>query len=226
MKKPDYTQHDSQYIQLRKNGFTGWGGETFDRRMLGWEKTLENLFSSDLFPNVGTKVLEIGSGAGDTLIPFAEKGYLVSGIEISPAAVQWAKEKFTQKKLSAQVVQGNIAESFPFSDFEFSAVIDGACLHCLISTDRKLALSEIYRVLSPNGFFLVSHMINDPRELDSELTFNSSTRTQNKNGIPYRSMPTYEQLINELSDAGFSVVHESIRANPWWDHAEIWCLKK
>lgn len=195
-------------------------------RMKGWQSTIDNLLQSDAFPkNSNAKVLELGSGAGDSLLPLAEKGYQVTGIEISPTAVSWAREKFDVKGLNGNFVEGNIAKPLPFFNEYFDAILDAACLHCIIGFDRDKVLNEVRRVLKPGGFLLISHMVNDPHELSAEFSFNSTKRVQERGGIPYRSMPTYEYLADELMSNGFKIIKTSIRQNPWWDHAEFWCSK-
>ena len=225
MNNTNYSIHENDYKLLRQNGFQGWGGESFEQRMKGWQATVDVLLASNFFPASDARILELGSGAGDSLLPFANKGYSVSGIEISPTAVQWANEKFEALGHKASFVQGSIVEPFPFANNSFDVVMDAACLHCIIGTDRFLAFKEIHRVLRPSGFLLISHMVNDPRQLGAEMKFNSDTRTQERSGLPYRSMPTLDQLISEMSSADFKINHKIVRNNSWWDHAELWCSK-
>jgi ubiquinone/menaquinone biosynthesis C-methylase UbiE len=219
----DYHQHEYLYQKLRADGFHGWGGETLEKRMAGWKLTAENLLQSPFFPPIESNLLEIGSGAGDSLIPFALAGYQVTGLEISTTAVAWAKEKFAEKNLTARFIQGNVAEALPFEDSSFDAALDAACLHCIIGLDRDKVLQEIRRVFRPGGFFLVNHMVNDPRQIPNGSQYSSSSRCLEKSGVPYRSLPSFDQLCLELKNAGFDILKSEIRSNPWWDHAEIWC---
>lgn len=221
---PDYNQHEAQYCLLRQRGFNGWGGESLEQRMAGWQATLDRLFHSGLFPSSGS-VLELGSGAGDSMIPLAERGYCVTGVEISPTDVEWAREKFADRKLQGRFVLGNIAESLPFASSSFDVVLDAACLHCIVGVDRVTALREVNRVLRSQGFLLISHMVNDPRSPSAELRFDSARRVLTREGVPYRSIPRLECLIEEVEEAGFQIVEQSVRDNPWWDHAELWCRK-
>ncbi len=223
MFKSDYFQHDAQYKYLRERGLKGWGGEHLERRMLDWNATINRLLACEVFPKKNASILEIGSGAGDSLLPLAKYGHDVTGIEISPTAVTWAKEKFKEQKLTGSFIIGDLAKGLPFADSLFDVVLDAACLHCLINEDRKKTLREVQRVLKPNGFFLVSHMVNDPKEMEAGLVFNTKDRTQERDGVVYRSMPTYDQLIEDVTHAGFEIIHVSLRENPWWDHAELWC---
>ncbi|MEW6057998.1 MAG: class I SAM-dependent methyltransferase [Bdellovibrionota bacterium] len=226
MLQPNYDQFDAQYRSLRKDGFHGWGGANFERRMRDWEMTLDSFMRAESFPKKGSKILELGSGAGDGLIALAEKGYQVTGIEISSTAVEWAQEKLLLKQLASKVVHGNIAKPLPFADASFDAVLDANCLHCLTGTDRANALNEVQRVLRRDGFLLVSHMVNDPRELPVDVIFDPELRVQKRGSVLYRSMPTYGRLVEEVGATGFDAIKQSLHRNPWWDHAELWCIKR
>jgi len=107
----------------------------------------------ELNPRTGMKVLDIGSGSGETVLRIAEKvgptGKAV-GIDFSPQAIALAKEKAKRRKLEkvTEFHQGN-AKELPFSDNTFDAVIS-ECVVCLIS-DKQRTLNEKVRVLKPGG---------------------------------------------------------------------------
>lgn len=112
---------------------------------------LDLIESGDL-PKTG-KVLEIGCGAGDVSLLFAERGFQVSGIDISATAIEWAKEKASNARLKANFEVGDVTNLGRWEDGTFDIVVDGHCLHCIIGDDRSEVLKETYRVLKPNGIF-------------------------------------------------------------------------
>jgi ubiquinone/menaquinone biosynthesis C-methylase UbiE len=218
--------HEAKYRELQASGFEGWGAERLPARMLGWQATVDRLIQSGIFPEPGSKLLELGCGAGDSLLPFAERGFEVTGVDFSETAIRWAREKFAGRRLPARFLERDVVDLEGLVAGEFEAVIDGACLHCVVDeTSRQRSLREALRVLRPGGFFLVSHMIDVPRELPANVHYDPGIRAQIHQGIPYRYMPSLEQLRDELEAWGCEILREDIRRNPWWDHGELWCRK-
>jgi len=93
------------------------------------------LLIEELAPRDGMKVLDVGSGSGETVLRIAEKvaptGRAV-GIDFSEEAVSVAMENMRKAGLEA-VAEFRVgeAESLPFEDGTFDAVIS-ECVVCLV----------------------------------------------------------------------------------------------
>jgi ubiquinone/menaquinone biosynthesis C-methylase UbiE len=115
----------------------------------------------ELMPQKGMRVLDIGSGSGETVLTIAEKvgptGKAV-GVDFSPEGIALAKEKAKERKLEniAEFHQAN-ALKLPFPDNSFDAVIS-ECVVCLIQ-DKQEALNEKVRVLKPGGRVIMHDVI-------------------------------------------------------------------
>ncbi len=102
---------------------------------------LENVLMVDMIqPRRRESLLDIGCGAGDTLLPFMELGVEVTGIDPSAPMLDRAREKLGPR---ADLHQG-AAEDLPFEDNAFH-------YGCLIRTlefvdDPEKALAEACRV--------------------------------------------------------------------------------
>ena len=130
-------------------------------------RRLESIYSAhqallkELKPQEGMKVLDIGSGSGETVLTIAEKvgraGKAV-GIDFSPEGIALASERAKEKNLEniAEFHQVN-AVKLPFPDNTFDAVIS-ECVVCLIQ-DKQLALNEKVRVLKPGGRVIMHDVI-------------------------------------------------------------------
>jgi 2-polyprenyl-3-methyl-5-hydroxy-6-metoxy-1,4-benzoquinol methylase len=79
--KADYLVHDRLYREARAEGWDGWGG---NERIAYGSIWIEQLLSYDEVPKMG-EVLELGCGEGHYSRLLAEKGYQVTGVDIS----QW-----------------------------------------------------------------------------------------------------------------------------------------
>jgi ubiquinone/menaquinone biosynthesis C-methylase UbiE len=116
--------------------------------------------------------------------------------------------------------------AMPFFEAEmFDIVIDGQCLHCLIGEDRCACLAEVRRVLRPGGVFFVSSMVAPPKSDDARACFDADRGWLLRDGKPYRTLKSLDDLASELSRAGFAVEEHSLGINPWWDHAMMVCRK-
>lgn len=110
-------------------------------------------FLSEHFKQKGfKKILDVGVGLGRHSIFFAQKGFNVSGIDISEYAVNRLKEISDKNNLNIDVRQANMLK-LPFDDNNFDAVFS---YNVIYHTDTKgfdIVLSEIKRVLRSGGEF-------------------------------------------------------------------------
>lgn len=216
---------EATYLELRSSGHTGWGGEKFNDRINGWKKEISFLTNHAAFPKAPAKILELGSGAGDVSLLFSELGYEVSGIEISKTGVAWANEKAKLLGSSAKFNEGSASNLQQFNDSTFSAVIDGNCLHCIFGDDRKKFLNESRRVLNSKGVLYISTMFGDPKTPEALAEFDVQKRIQYQNGEPSRHMGNKDEVLNEISFAGFKILDIQTTENPWWDHLKCLAIK-
>jgi SAM-dependent methyltransferase len=96
---------------------------------------------------LGSSILEIGSATGGNTQFMLDLGYQVTSLEYSSFGVD------AQRAKGIPVIKGD-ARTLPFSEDSFDAVV---CMDVLehIQEDSTV-LSEIYRVLKRDGFYLIS----------------------------------------------------------------------
>ncbi|MDO9391319.1 MAG: class I SAM-dependent methyltransferase [bacterium] len=207
--KTNYIGHDSSYQRKKAAGQNGWDD---DETWQAWRTEILALIASDGFPKSG-KVLELGCGAGDVALLFAEKGYQVYGIDIVPSAIEWAREKSLKANIRAEFEIGDVTKLGKWEDGYFDIVIDGHCLHCIIGDDRVEMLKEAYRVLRPGGLFYVSSMCGDPKEPEVLSMYDPESRCTIHGGIAGRYFGLPEDVIKEIEKAGFKVKRHEVRGN-------------
>ena len=97
----------------------------------------------------GAEVLEYGCGPGSAAYLLAERGAVVTGIDLSPVAIDLAREegerRWLDNRLDFRVMD---AEHLDLADDAFDLVCGSGILHHL---DLERAYAEIARVLHPRG---------------------------------------------------------------------------
>jgi demethylmenaquinone methyltransferase/2-methoxy-6-polyprenyl-1,4-benzoquinol methylase len=129
------------------------GGQ--DRR---WKRRLVGLAG----PVEGRRALDLACGTGDIAFLLAERGALVTGLDLTPRMIELAQAKQSGRTPggpgSARFLVGDMT-ALPFGAARFDVVTTGYGLRNV--PDLPLALAEIRRVLAPRGV-LVSLDFNRP----------------------------------------------------------------
>ncbi len=118
------------------------GTSSFVRR-LEWPKMIEWLD-----PRPGDKVLDVASGAGELSLLVARKGCEVHGIDLSEAAVKYARGLSRRARIPCRFEVGD-AEHLPYPEGYFNKVICSSSVEHF--RDDGQALKEMTRVLKPGG---------------------------------------------------------------------------
>jgi SAM-dependent methyltransferase len=96
----------------------------------------------------GKRVLEIGTGSATDFVNFARAGAIATGIDLTAAAVDLARQRLALEDLAGEVRVAD-AEKLPFADASFDLVYSWGVLHH--TPDTPAALAEVRRVLAPGG---------------------------------------------------------------------------
>jgi ubiquinone/menaquinone biosynthesis C-methylase UbiE len=152
----------------------------------------------------GLDVLEVGSGRGggaNYIMRYLEPRSFV-GVDFSEKAVVFCNGNYSVQGLS--FLQGD-AESLPFDDNSFDAVVNVESSHCYSSMDAFLA--QVRRVLRPGGYLLYA----DLRDRDMVVMLNEQI---NRSGMRLirRSDITRNviEAMNKDSDRKMELIAESV----------------
>ena len=96
----------------------------------------------------GKRVLEVGCGAGTDLARFARGGALVTGVDLSAAAIELARTNFAQQELPGEFREAD-GEHLPFADNSFDLVYAHGVVQ--YTPDGERLIAECRRVLVPGG---------------------------------------------------------------------------
>jgi SAM-dependent methyltransferase len=100
------------------------------------------------------RVLDLGCGNGRHAIYFAREGFDASGIDISPTAIDWARDWATRERLDIDFRVGTITD-LPFADGVFDVAVSHGVLDHIAMPEAMAAIGEVARVLRPAGLLYI-----------------------------------------------------------------------
>ncbi len=111
-------------------------------------------------PAAPLQFLEMGCGAGPNLLWLAQKGIMVSGVDVAPTALRLTRETLERAgygKQIGQLLEASVSH-VPLPDASFDGIIESCVFQHLGRADREAAFREVHRLLKPGGIF-VGYMI-------------------------------------------------------------------
>jgi len=101
------------------------------------------------------KALDLCCGAGTNTVYLAQNGFEVTGIDISPTALEYAKAKAKKADVAINFSVENFVE-LPFKDEAFDFVFDMGCFHHVEPEDRQRFIQGVSRVLKQGGMYMLT----------------------------------------------------------------------
>jgi SAM-dependent methyltransferase len=139
--------------------------------MWGFEPADSAIQTCDFFAkNKIKRILIPGVGYGRNAKIFIDKGFNVTGIEISESAIRIAKEK---NKLDLIIHYGSVNQ-MPFDNNLFEGIFCYALIHLLNKNERRRFIKNCYNQLQSNGFMIFlavskkASMYGNGRKLSNE----------------------------------------------------------
>jgi len=171
-------------------------------------------------PTQHSLILDIGSGTGDTVAAFNNKGYNAVGLDLSPPMVAIASEKYPNMEFSV----GNATNVMLYPAHTFTHI---TCMYFTIYDikDKFLFFRNCYEWLRPGGY-LTLHLVNkdnlqedntDKNALNMLSSINSRKQDDSKsyfkfNNFKYKSKFTLDKDIG-LFDETFTGPTGKVRKN-------------
>lgn len=101
------------------------------------------------------RLLEVACGTGHTTELLSALGFKVYACDLTPAMMYYAKQRLSEKKARDVGFVETDAMSLPFADNTFDLVVSTRFLHLFPFTEQQILLTEMLRVLKPNGHILI-----------------------------------------------------------------------
>ena len=133
-----------------KGNYPKWPNEPMLKTLFG------SYSSAPIKPQPNWKVLDVGCGFGNNLVPFAELGCECHGVEIHPDMVKLSEEILGKRGYKAEIQEG-INRKLPYPDGHFDLLLSVATIHYEGTEENVLAaLREFRRVVKPGGLIYIA----------------------------------------------------------------------
>ena len=136
------------------------------------------IFLSPFEGKQSLRLLDMGTGTGFLALGFAERGHRVTGVDLSPEMIAFAKKEALRQNLSVEFLEGNAQEP-PFPE---EKLFDGiTCRNLLWTLPNPLqALRAWKKLLKPEGTVVVGELIGGKRSAQRILEAETTPSGANK----------------------------------------------
>jgi demethylmenaquinone methyltransferase/2-methoxy-6-polyprenyl-1,4-benzoquinol methylase len=165
-----------------------------------WRKRVVKLIKKSGAKNI----LDIATGTGDLAIAMSSLNPdKITGLDLSAGMLKVGIEKVKEKNLESiiEMIQGD-SENLPFQDNTFDAITVSFGVRNFENLDK--GLSEINRVLKPNGTFIILEF-SQPRKVPMKQLYGFYSKY---------ILPFFGKLISSDSSA-YTYLPESVEAFPY-----------
>jgi SAM-dependent methyltransferase len=133
--------------QIKSNMRSIWMAGDFGVVAKTISAAAEEFIANLAFPS-GTRALDVACGTGNTALPLARSGCVVTGVDIAPNLLEQARTRAAEENLAIQFHEGD-AEALPYADASFDAVV--TMFGAMFAPRPALVAAEFARVLVPGG---------------------------------------------------------------------------
>eukprot|EP01029_Cantina_marsupialis_P000118 TRINITY_DN1011_c0_g4_i2.p3 TRINITY_DN1011_c0_g4~~TRINITY_DN1011_c0_g4_i2.p3 ORF type:complete len:224 (+),score=8.24 TRINITY_DN1011_c0_g4_i2:266-937(+) len=166
-------------------------------------------------------IIDLGCGIGNYTRNLAQMGYTVCGIDISPTAINKAKEQFQQQKLEGEFHVLDMCDQIDLPDKSFDFAFDYEVLHHIYPEHREKYIQNVYSLLKDEGIYLSVCFS------EKDAYFGGSGKYRDT-PIGTRLYFSNEEEIRELMSSCFKILElKTIMVDGnQGPHAAVYCLMK
>jgi SAM-dependent methyltransferase len=197
---PTSKEFDDLKIRLKTTWMTG-DYDLFSRFM---EKDAEQFFRR-LGVTPGTRLLDVGCGAGQLALIAARAGAQVTGCDIATNWIEKARARAAAEGLQVTFEEGD-AESLPYADAQFDAVI--SLIGAMFAPRPDRVAAELTRVCRPGGMIAMANWT--PAGFIGQM-FKAIARHIAPSGMPAPVLWGDETTVRDRLREGIGVLEFSLR---------------
>ena len=157
-------------------------------------------------PQPNDAVLDIACGTGIVSCELARFVFHVTGIDLTPAMIEQAKQAQQEKGLKNITWKiGDVSKRLPFDDSSFSMVVTRYSLHHLL--EPRKVLQEMKRVCTDEGKVLVIDVTPDPGKADA---YNRVEKLRDPSHARALTLTELEDIMREIGLINLKVAHQDL----------------
>jgi ubiquinone/menaquinone biosynthesis C-methylase UbiE len=187
----------SEFDQIKNRLKMTWMAGDYDLFSRFMERDAE-VFYRRLGIAPGSRLLDVGCGAGQLALIAARAGAKVTGCDISTNWLEKARERAAAEGLSVNFEEGD-AEELPYADGQFDAVV--SLIGAMFAPRPELVAAELKRVCRPGGTIAMANWT--PGGFIGQM-FKTIARHIAPNGMPSPVLWGDEGTVRDRLDEGIS----------------------
>lgn len=182
----------------------------YDQSIIGKYWKIYPSLLDKIAQDVGTggTVLEVATGTGLVALKIASAAEQIHAIDISPQMIDEAKKKIEEMEIDNVAFSVEDAYALPFGDGMFDTVVCNNALHNMKQPED--ALSEIRRVLKPDGRF-IAIIAGVGESLKFKIALTISTLIGQ---LPVFHKLNLDEFADFIDKSGFAVVTKERLKHP------------
>jgi ubiquinone/menaquinone biosynthesis C-methylase UbiE len=172
---------------------------------------LEILASWQIQP--GSKLLDVGCGAGQLTIPVARAGVKATGVDIATNSLEQARARATAEGLKVQFDEGD-AEQLPYADASFDTVV--SLVGAMFAPRPERVVAELTRVCRPGGRIM---MVNwTAAGFVGQMFKTVAKHVSPLQGVPSAMLWGDETTVRGRFNTGIAELELTKRTYPLWTY--------
>jgi SAM-dependent methyltransferase len=169
----------------------------------------------------GGRALDLGCGPGRNTVHLAAHGFEVDAVDLSPAAVDWARERCREDGVEATFHCG---DAFALAGKElagpYDLVYDSGCFHHLPPHRRVSYLALLDQVLAPGGHFALTCFAAG--EMGSELSDADFYREARLHGGLAYTDESLRGIFSDLTEVELRRMRDEPEGSAWFGEEFLW----
>ena len=186
------------FAHLKPNMKASWMAGDFGQIATFTAKTAEDFIARTKI-SPGTRVLDVACGTGNTAIPAARAGGLVTGVDIASNLLEQARKRAAAEHLEIRFQEGD-AEELPAGDHEFDVVV--TMFGAMFAPHPERVAAELIRVCKPGGRIAMANWT--PEGFVGKSFQVTAEMAPSPAGLPAPSLWGSEQVVRQRFAKGIS----------------------